>query len=529
MNKRSYLYLILLLLPLMLWRDFTPNNELRYLTIADEAIQNGSLFTFSYNEAIYADKPPLYLWVVMGCKWLLGYHAMWLLSLFSILPALLIVKVMDGWVAPMVSEKGRKAAGYALMTTGMFIGAGIVIRMDMLMTLFIVLALRRFYNIYKNNYTHWDKLLLPFYIFMGLFTKGPVGLLLPLLVMVLFLILKGELRLFFRKYMGFAGWFILLGLSALWIGAVALEGGKEYLENLLFKQTVGRAVEGFHHKEPWWYYPVNMWSVLIPWSLFYGMALGIGFFKRYIRHELEQLFAVVIVVTLVMLSFSASKLTIYLLPMIPFISYLSIILCRRIEHRWLYFTVAIPAIGMMLALPIAIGGWFLYLKRYVADIELTELPWAILLVLCTLSYFGLVTLIHLKHDKLYKGIKSMGVGLLVTVCVGSFSLDVLNPYLGFKQLAHNGQTLAHRYEIDRYGYYNFRAGNDMTVYLNEPIEKLTLEQIALRRERGDLILFLRNKDITRTPELYNMIEYQQQVNVGQYTIVIFPPRKGVMF
>ena len=28
-------------------RDFTPDNELRYLQIADEAIENGSVFTFT--------------------------------------------------------------------------------------------------------------------------------------------------------------------------------------------------------------------------------------------------------------------------------------------------------------------------------------------------------------------------------------------------------------------------------------------------------------------------------------------------
>ena len=39
LNKKTFIFVILLLalLPIMLLSDFTPDNELRYLSIADEA------------------------------------------------------------------------------------------------------------------------------------------------------------------------------------------------------------------------------------------------------------------------------------------------------------------------------------------------------------------------------------------------------------------------------------------------------------------------------------------------------------
>ena len=60
--KNKYLYLIwfVALLPVMILRDFTPDNELRYLSIVDEALQNSDVFTFTNQGEIYADKPPLY-------------------------------------------------------------------------------------------------------------------------------------------------------------------------------------------------------------------------------------------------------------------------------------------------------------------------------------------------------------------------------------------------------------------------------------------------------------------------------------
>ena len=53
------------MLPVMILRDFTPSNELRYLSIADEALRDGHLFAFTNQGEPYADKPPLYIWIVM--------------------------------------------------------------------------------------------------------------------------------------------------------------------------------------------------------------------------------------------------------------------------------------------------------------------------------------------------------------------------------------------------------------------------------------------------------------------------------
>ncbi|MDE5707727.1 MAG: dolichyl-phosphate-mannose--protein mannosyltransferase, partial [Alistipes sp.] len=52
------LLLFALLLPAMALRDFTPSNELRYLSIADEALADGNFFAFTNQGAPYADKPP---------------------------------------------------------------------------------------------------------------------------------------------------------------------------------------------------------------------------------------------------------------------------------------------------------------------------------------------------------------------------------------------------------------------------------------------------------------------------------------
>lgn len=71
-DKKIWFIIILAFLPIIIFRDFTPANEGRYLIIADEAIRSGNFFSFTLHGEPYADKPPFYLWLVMLCRWISG-------------------------------------------------------------------------------------------------------------------------------------------------------------------------------------------------------------------------------------------------------------------------------------------------------------------------------------------------------------------------------------------------------------------------------------------------------------------------
>ena len=197
-NSIIWIGFIIAVLPVIIFRDFTPDNELRYLSIANEALRDGHLFAF-YNQGLpYADKPPLYLWIVMLGKVIFGQHYMWFLSLFSVIPALVIMTVMDRWIALQnISDDLRLSAKLMLLTTGLFVGLALTLRMDMLMCMFITLSLYVFYQMLKskreNRLYTW---LFPIYVFLAIFSKGPVGILVPLISITparQHLGLKGEL------------------------------------------------------------------------------------------------------------------------------------------------------------------------------------------------------------------------------------------------------------------------------------------------------------------------------------------------
>jgi 4-amino-4-deoxy-L-arabinose transferase and related glycosyltransferases of PMT family len=100
-----FLFIFLAILPILIFRDYTANNELKYLSIVDEAIEEGHIFAF-YNHGVpYADKPPLYFWIMMIGKFIFGKHIMFCISLLSVIPALVVLYTMNSWLYKYYDER----------------------------------------------------------------------------------------------------------------------------------------------------------------------------------------------------------------------------------------------------------------------------------------------------------------------------------------------------------------------------------------------------------------------------------------
>ncbi len=454
------------LFPVMLTRDFTPSNELRYLSIANEVLADGHIFAFYNHGLAYADKPPLYFWIVMLCRLLFGHHSCLALSMFSLIPAFVITGIMDKWVMKGKSAMDRMALAGMTLTCVMFLGTMIVLRMDMLMCMFIVLALWTFYRMYTGEVARRsDSVLLPVWIFLALFTKGPVGLLMPPLSIAVFLIVKRDWK-GFGKYLGLKTWGIIAGLAALWIGCVWIEGGSEYINNLLVKQTVGRAVNAFTHAKPFWFYLVAIIWCLAPYSLLLvgtfvasllpvrntcveetpGQAqskVGISDTSdasncpKQGRSDLEILFLCTIISTVAMLSSFSSKLPIYLVPVFPFCVYLFPIVLDRIGERgWMrrsvgLFSIIFTVIGFAAAL-ILLGATHIP----AADDLLAEYPFAreapVIngVILLTLSN-ALGAFFLFKRKVWNIPALLLGASLFLAVFSASAVVKDINPYIGY--------------------------------------------------------------------------------------------------
>lgn len=510
-----YSLFALAILPIFIFRDFTPDNELRYLSIADEALRNGSIFTFTNHGIPYADKPPLYLWIVMLGKILFGKHSMVFLGIFSFVPALVVLFFMDKWTKDVLSESERLLGQLMLITSGYFIGAAVVLRMDMLMCMFIVLSLYTFFKMYSGAGKPRDTLLFPLYVFMAVFTKGPVGILVPLISTTVFLFTKGELKTIGR-YWGWKTLVVLFILCGLWFTGVYVESGSSYLHNLLFNQTVNRAVNSFHHKESLFYYLKVIWYSLAPWSLLYIGILVMGLKKKMATTDLERFFLVVALSTFAMLSLFSSKLAVYMLPAFPFFAYIAVLwLSKFSSSKWVLSLIGIPACIFSLALP---GAIVALVSTKGIDL-FTSLN--ILVAFYFLSLSSAISFKYLFEKKLEQGIITMSIGMLLFVFTISFSIPKLNSFIGLRDVCHQAKELASHKKIENYYFFERSRAENMDVYLGKESLMLSEKDLSINNNsiKKPAILFLRQKDLTRNVALQRFVQGKHRHQVGKYYYV----------
>lgn len=532
-----FVFCAVCLLPMMAMRDFTPSNELRYLSIADEAIANGHLFAF-YNHGIpYADKPPLYFWIVMLCRLLFGHHSCLALSMFSLIPAFAIVGIMDRWVMKGKSAMNRMSVAGMTLTCVMFLGTMVVLRMDMLMCLFIVLALWTFYRMYTGEGSRrQDSLTLPLWIFLALLTKGPVGLLMPPLAIAVFLAVKRDWK-GFRKYLGLKTWGIIAALSAVWLTCVWLEGGPEYINNLLFKQTVGRAVNAFTHARPFWFYLVTLLWCLAPYTLlligsFMASLLPVRKAGAEKSSDLEILFLCTIISTAAMLSSFSSKLPIYLVPVLPFCVYLFPTVLDRIGERgWMRWSVGIFQILLLcagIATLLFLSGSVTIPAAASLQDEYSfarEAPVVNAVILLTLAN-AMGTWFLIKRKSVNIPVLLLSAGLFLAAFSASAVLRDLNPYIGYGSICSRvpeGTDVAtiflHRPEnIDVYTGRQITDLGDDPAKLSEAVKahiELTGKNVGYGRP---LTIITRTSRMETTPELQKLFSEGTVIYAGPYCL-----------
>ncbi|MBM5807063.1 MAG: glycosyltransferase family 39 protein [Cyanobacteria bacterium M_surface_10_m2_179] len=160
---------------------------------------------------------------------------------------------------------------------------------------------------------------------VAVLAKGPVGLLLPGLVILVFWALKGRFLQGLRTTPWLALVALFLGVAAPWYGLATRANGMEFLGRFLGFSNLERftSVIYDHPGPPWFYLP---WVVvlLLPWSLFLPAAVARlrcwrlqSWLQADPAAELSQLALVWLVLMLLFFSAAATKLPGYILPVLP--------------------------------------------------------------------------------------------------------------------------------------------------------------------------------------------------------------------
>lgn len=470
-----YILFIIAVLPVLCLRDFTPANELRYVSIAHDALRDGNIFTFTNQGSYYSDKPPLYLWIVMGAYRLCGVDCMWLVGLFSLIPALFITEISIRLCGKALPVKMRPAARVMLLTSTLFLSMTFTLRMDMLMTLWILLAVRSMLNIYRNHGNlRAQQWLVGIYVFLALFTKGPMGVIIPLVGLIGFLITTGRIAQFGR-YWGWRCWVPLIVLSLLWWGAAWLEGGNEYINALLFHQTVDRAVNAFHHKRPFYYYLINIWWCLAPWSLWviamlfrriFGMR-GVGSYS-----DTEDMYMSLFFLTFIILSCLSGKLPVYLLPIMPFAVIGAFMASQERSRGWERFLIALPGTALGLAgIAMAVGIWLpkIYQQLPTMIPLFSQICVALAGISLAIGMVAMFAKMYGNRKSLCGGVQSIGFAMMATLFFAGLAIPDFNYLVGLREVSERAKALDKEYNADKIYTMNISRAENIDVIMERPV------------------------------------------------------------
>jgi 4-amino-4-deoxy-L-arabinose transferase-like glycosyltransferase len=331
------------------------SDELRYAEATRALLQDGQWIVLSLNGVPYPDKPPLWFWMLAGLEQAFGMGLPATLWLGSAVSMGLLLAASDVLARALgLSREVRGAAMLVMLSSVLVLGLVHYIRMDMLFSALILLAMAGFWRHYADHGPGW--LAVAGFLAAGLaiITKGPLGLLIPLVPVVLFLLWSGGTgRLFSRVTL----WGLLAAALPVvaWLAAVAAVAGPAFLtERLIGEQVVARATDAFHHREPWHYY-VRMLPILaLPWAALVVAAPGRavdprawGAVWRGRRQAGATAFLVLGVLGIfALLSALSGKVAIYVLPMLPMLAMLA----------GLALTASLPGLARgMVAVGVALG------------------------------------------------------------------------------------------------------------------------------------------------------------------------------
>lgn len=285
-------------------------DEPRYARVAVEMRRSGDLVTPTLQGRPWLEKPPLYYWMAGASFEVLG-EGETAARLPSVLAAVGFVAATSLFAARLYGPGAALHAGSILATALLPFAYGRAAAMDMLLAAAVTAAIALF-GLRLLGIA--GRLAIPAaYLWLAIATlaKGPLGLLLPGLVVGGFL-LAGRNAAGLRTALSPAGLGLLLAVAGPWYALVYRAQGQAFVDVFLLDHNLQRFTSTIHnHPGPFYYYLPVLIAGLFPWS---GLVLpGVaGLEPR--RRQADAFLLAWLLLPLLFFSAAGSKLPGYVLP-----------------------------------------------------------------------------------------------------------------------------------------------------------------------------------------------------------------------
>ena len=288
-----------------------------YGEVAKEILKSGDWITLHFNYRAWFDKPPLYMWLTALWYYLSGWNEFTTRissSLFGI--GHVIAVYFFGRV--MFNKKVGFFSAIFLATSLQFIIQSRLALVDVPLSFFITLSCLFFYLGTATSYKRYYFLLSSLFAGVATLTKGPVGVVIPLLIIGIYLFLTRNLKQLKKMSLPWMSLIFLLVASP-WYIAEIIRHGRSFIDNFFLLRTVARFTTPFEgHTGPVYYYFGVLFLGFFPWSSF----LPFSFFhllKKKEKIERKKSFLIIswFCVIFIFFSLAKSKLPGYILPLYP--------------------------------------------------------------------------------------------------------------------------------------------------------------------------------------------------------------------
>ncbi|MBN2012772.1 glycosyltransferase family 39 protein [candidate division KSB1 bacterium] len=465
-------------------RDFWVEDEARYADVLSNMIHGNHWLVPHLNGQFYPDKPPLYFWLTAAVCLLIGkitpaagLFITWLSTLGC---ALMTYRI----ATRMIDRQTGRLAAIVFLATLLVIICGQIVRMDMLMTLFVMLAIDA-YMMY--NSTERSALIWLFYLCTALavFSKGPLGMAFPLLtVIVTTIVAKQWGRL--RRVLLHPGWLVIAGIVGGWLALSWYYGYADYVRDILFKQVAGRAVKAFSHREPIYFYLMLLPLVLLPWTPFFPRAI-----KHYRdeTYDPERVLMWWFLSGLGILSVISGKLFIYLLPVLPPLAIIIAARMQTLAEPTQLFRLEVILSSLLTLGPLAL---FILFKQHLPIVATID---PVLLTIVAGSMIVVQIIVGL-YSKIRQQMMILIAGIaLLSIFMSQYVLRELNPYFSgnivgntIHSYSENGYFIG-TYQVRR-GIFTFQSGtnfrelgyDELQAYAQQPNRLLLTKALVWERE-----------------------------------------------
>ena len=295
-------------------------DESRHSVVARGMVESGDWITPRFNGEVFFDKPVLHYWLVAACFKLLGAT-----ELAARLPS----AVLGTALVLLTYCFGRRAGGARVgLLSGLIMATALetvvlarTVVHDMSLAFFVLLALYCFHSAFSSCGLKrgWY---LGLYAASGaaVLAKGPLGVLLPGLAILVFLIIRRRVWATLREAHLVPGIAIFALVAVPWYFMVGSRN-PGFTEYFFLKQNFLRFVsDEVRHSQPFYYYLPVLMVVFFPWSPFLlvgGWDWGCRLVRREAVPDAMMLLIIWAGTVLVFFSAAGSKLPTYIFPAFP--------------------------------------------------------------------------------------------------------------------------------------------------------------------------------------------------------------------